>query len=154
MTSPSHDLDQQRGVPDQPEAPDGPVVPDVPEAPDGPVVPDAPVAPDGPEVADLDEAPVVLVEWEATARRVRRSSLVLLTMAVVAWVVASVATGGWRVGVLGNLLGLALGAMFVVELVVVGGSAVRGLLRAGDRGERLSSHDVGLFPPRRRRDAD
>lgn len=92
-----------------------------------------------------------LVEWEATARRLRRSSVVLLGAGLVAWVVTSVVESQWSLAGLGNWLGLALLAMFVAEVVVVGGSAVRGLLRAGDAGERLSSNDVGLFPPTPRR---
>lgn len=124
--------------------------------------PDAPVEPtaDVPAHEPAPDDPVgrgpgpALVEWEATARRLRRSSTVLLSVAVVAWVVSSLVTGAWRLATLGNWLGLALGLMFLVEVVVVGGSAVRGLLRAGDRGERLSSHDVGLFPPTPRRHTD
>jgi hypothetical protein len=38
-----------------------------------------------------------------------------------------------------------------VEFVVVGGSALRGMLRAGERGERLASGDVMLLPPQVRR---
>ena len=41
---------------------------------------------------------------------------------------------------------LALAGMFLVEVVVVGGSALRGMLRAGDRGERLAGGDVGPAP--------
>ena len=41
--------------------------------------------------------------------------------------------------------------MIVVEFVVVGGSALRGMLRAGERGERLSGRDVMLLPPQVRR---
>lgn len=93
-----------------------------------------------------------LVDWEATARRLRRSSLVLLGSGLLAWVVTSLVRGAWSPASLGNWLGLALLAMFVAEVVVVGGSAVRGLLRAGDAGERLSSGDVGLLPPARRRE--
>ncbi len=96
--------------------------------------------------------PLRLVDWEATAHRLRRSSLVLLGFGLVAWVVTSAVDGQWTRAGLGNWLGLALLAMFVVEVVVVGGSAVRGLLRAGDAGERLSHGDVGLLPPARRRD--
>ena len=53
--------------------------------------------------------------------------------------------------------GLALALLFVAEVVIVGGSALRGMLAAGERGDRLASSDVSLLPPqltRRRRDPD
>jgi hypothetical protein len=73
----------------------------------------------------------------------------------VLWIVAAVREGWPAFGRLGELVGFGLLAAFVIELVVVGGAALRGMLRAGERGERLSSDDVGLIPPqlrRRRRD--
>lgn len=70
---------------------------------------------------------------------------------MLAWGVAGASGDGWSPGALGNWVGLALLGMFVVEVIVVGGSAVRGMLRAGDRGERLAGPDVGLFPPGRPR---
>ncbi|MBY5164310.1 hypothetical protein [Salsipaludibacter albus] len=91
-----------------------------------------------------------LVDWAITARRVGRSAVVLVALAVVAWVVRAAIVDAWTWSHLGNWLGLALGGIFVVELFVVGGSALRGMLRAGERGERLASHDVGLLPPLRR----
>lgn len=94
---------------------------------------------------------VPLVDWVVTARRVGRSALVLLALALAAWMVRAVVVGRWSFGDLGNLVGLALAASVVTALVVVGGSALRGMLRAGERGERLSSADVGLLPPVRRR---
>lgn len=100
------------------------------------------------------EAPPRLVDWEGTARRIRRSALVLLGAAVLAWFVVGALDGDWSQQALANWLGLAVLAMFVAEVVVVGGSAARGLLRAGDRGERLSGADVGLFPPTRSRPDD
>lgn len=60
------------------------------------------------------------------------------------WTVSAVAGGPG----LGTWLGIALGLIFVAELVIVGGSALRGMLRAGERGERLARSDVGLLPPR------
>lgn len=93
-----------------------------------------------------------LVEWEDTARRVRRSALVLGGLALVGWAVSGALDGGaWTLRSLGTWAGFAVLAMFVAEVVVVGGSAARGLLRAGERGERLSGGDVGLFPPTRPR---
>jgi hypothetical protein len=45
---------------------------------------------------------------------------------------------GWSLRLLAELVGFGLLASFVVEFVVVGGSAARGLLRAGERGDRLA----------------
>jgi hypothetical protein len=80
-----------------------------------------------------------------------RSTAVLLAAAVLGWVVHAAVVGTWSWRYLGNWLGLALAAIFLMELLVVGGSALRGMLRAGERGERLSGHDVGILPPGRRR---
>lgn len=104
---------------------------------------------------DARDAPVVstprLVDWQATGRRLARSTMAVALVTVTAWVVAAVARGSWSLASVPDWLGLGLLVLFVVEVVVVGGSAVRGLLRAGEHGERLSGPDVGLVPPRRRR---
>ena len=76
---------------------------------------------------------------------------VLVTLVVVGWLVDGiVGDTGFRLRVLGELGGLALLATFVAEVVVVGGASVRGMLRAGDRGERLAGSDVSLLPPQLR----
>lgn len=95
-----------------------------------------------------DRGAVGLVDWHRTGRRVRTSVLVLAGAVLVVWVVLSLLGDGFEVRTLGGLVGLALALLFVVELVVVGGAAVRGMLRAGERGERLASRGVGLLPPR------
>lgn len=95
-----------------------------------------------------DPGAVGLVDWGRTGRRVRTSVLVLGGAVLVAWVVVSLLGDGFDARTLGGLVGLALAVLFVVELVVVGGAAVGGLLRAGERGERLASRGVGLLPPR------
>jgi hypothetical protein len=94
-----------------------------------------------------------LIDWGRAARR--------LGVLAVLWAVAAglgslgtaaltgdAATGPW-LGV--AAFGLGLSAVGVVAV-----SAVRGMLRAGDRGERLAGDDVALRPPqirrRRRRD--
>lgn len=108
----------------------------------------------GADMNDPNPTPPPLVDFAGTARRIRRSVLVLGALGVVGWVVVGLATGGPDPRDLGAWAGLVLAGMFVVELVVVGGSALRGMLRAGDRGERLASGDVSLLPPqvtRRRR---
>lgn len=95
-----------------------------------------------------------LVDYPATARRMRRSAIVIGTMVVVTWLVVGLVSGGPGLRDLPGFFLLGLVAMFVVEVWVVGGSAVRGMLRAGERGERLSSDDVAIIPPqllRRRR---
>ena len=88
-----------------------------------------------------------LVDFARAARRIRSSAVTLGTLALVGWVVTGLVTDGVAVADLGAWVGLVLLGMFLVELVVVGGSALRGMLRAGDRGERLAGDDVGLLPP-------
>ena len=95
-----------------------------------------------------DPGAVGLVDWGRTGRRVRTSVVTLTALVLVAWVGLSLAGGGFDPGTLGGLVGLAIAGLFVIELVVVGGAALRGMLRAGERGERLSSRGVGLLPPR------
>lgn len=95
-----------------------------------------------------DPGAVGLVDWGRAGRRVRASVLVLAAGVLLAWVVLSLVGDGFEARTLGGLLGLAFAVLFVVELVVVGGAALRGMLRAGERGERLASRGVGLLPPR------
>lgn len=95
-----------------------------------------------------DPGAVGLVDWGRTGRRVRTSVLTLTAVVLAAWVVLSVAGDGFDLGTLGGLVGLAMAVLFVIELVVVGGAALRGMLRAGARGERLSSQGVGILPPK------
>lgn len=102
----------------------------------------------GQPAAQDDPGAVGLVDWGRTGRRVRASALLLGTAVLVVWTVVSVLGDGFDVRTLAGLVGLALGVLFVVELVVVGGAALRGMLRAGERGERLASDGVGLLPPR------
>lgn len=88
-----------------------------------------------------------IVDFTRAARRLRVSAVVLGAGAVVGWITTGLVTDGLVLGDLGTWVGLALLGMFLVELVVVGGSALRGMLRAGDRGDRLAGGDVGLLPP-------
>lgn len=102
--------------------------------------------------ADADDPFVgTLVDWRRTALRIRRSATMIGIAVALAWLIVGVATGGLRAADLGTYLFLALAAMIVVEFVVVGGSALRGMLRAGERGERLAERDVMLIPPQLRR---
>lgn len=88
-----------------------------------------------------------LVDWGTVGRRLRLTAVILLGLAVAAWVLVGALRGRVHPADLWDYLGLALVGMFVAELVVVGGSAIGGLLRAGERGERLAREDVGMLPP-------
>lgn len=88
-----------------------------------------------------------LVDWARTARRLRLLSAVLATGVLVAWLALSAVQGGLRPRLLGELVGLAVLAAVALEVLVVGGAALRGLLTAGRRGERLAAPDVSLLPP-------
>ena len=105
---------------------------------------DAPDATPDPYVGEL-------VDFRATARRIRRSALIIGGLVLVSWLVSGLIRGSLDVGDLPEWGLVGVVVMFVVEVVVVGGSALRGMLRAGERGERLSSDDVALVPPQLRR---
>ncbi len=85
----------------------------------------------------------------------RRVLLVAGVGLLTAWPVVGWVRGtGLSIALLGELVGWAVLAAVVGEFVVVGGSALRGMLRAGDRGHRLAGDDVAIIPPqllRRRR---
>ena len=83
----------------------------------------------------------------AIARRLGRTLAIIATGVVALWLVEVVRRGDPALDRLGTLVGLGLAAAFVGEVVVVGGGAVRGLLAAGERGERLAGSDVTLLPP-------
>lgn len=109
---------------------------------------------DPPEHRDATATPaadggeVAVVDWARTGRRLRISASALLAAAVLTWLGAGLVRGRLAPSDLGDHVGFALAALFVIEVVVVGGSAVRGMLRAGERGHRLAGSDVGLLPPR------
>ena len=96
---------------------------------------------------DTSQTPAPLIDWGRVGRRMGWSAAVLGGLTLLVWLFVGLSRGGPSLGDLGGYIGLALGAMFVVELVVVGGAAVRALLRAGERGDRLARGDVGLLPP-------
>lgn len=88
-----------------------------------------------------------IVDLSRTARRLRLSFTLLGTVVVAVFAVASLTGGTAAWALLAELVGLALLTAFVVEVVVVGGSALKGMLAAGARGERLARDDVSLIPP-------
>jgi len=88
-----------------------------------------------------------IVQWSATAHRLRRTLLGLLAVIVTTFLVVSAARGTLELLLLAELLGLGLLVAFGIEVVVVGGAALRAMLTAGERGERLAGQDVGLLPP-------
>ncbi len=88
-----------------------------------------------------------ILDWPGTARRLRRSALGLAAVVVTVFVVVSLSRGEATLGLLGELVGLALLVAFLIEVVVVGRAALRAMLTAGERGERLAGQDVGLLPP-------
>ncbi|MEX0868994.1 MAG: hypothetical protein WD011_04915 [Nitriliruptoraceae bacterium] len=109
-------------------------------------------------MADAHDEPVpaaAVVDFARVGRRLRRSLTFVVVGALVSWPVFGVARGvGLSLRLLGELAGWAALAAFVIELVIVGGAAMRGLIRAGARGDRLARGDVTLVPPqllRRRR---
>ena len=97
-----------------------------------------------------DERP--LVDWARTGRRLRRVVALLTILVVVVWAVLGVVgDGGFELRLLGELAGLGLLVAIAAEVVIVGSVALAGMLRAGERGERLAGSDVSLLPPQLRR---
>jgi hypothetical protein len=93
-----------------------------------------------------------LIDWSRLGRRMAVVALGwVLVIALGAAVTAALA--GLTRGAL--LLWLGLGAVGLVAsaITLIAASAVGGMVRAGDRGQRLSSDDVGLSPPQVRRRA-
>jgi hypothetical protein len=88
-----------------------------------------------------------LVDWHRTGRRLRRQAVIILTLVVVAWLVLGLRAGAPTARTLAELLGLGVLVAIAGEIVVVGGAALKGLLVAGDRGDRLAGTDVSLLPP-------
>lgn len=88
-----------------------------------------------------------IVDWARTARRLRRQLVVIAAVVVVAWLVVGLTRDMLGLRLLAEIAGLGALAAVAAEFVVVGGAALRGMLRAGERGERLSRADVSLLPP-------
>lgn len=88
-----------------------------------------------------------LVDWAFTARRLRRQLLIVAVGIVVVWLAVGIARGSLTFGLLGEVAGFGVLIAVALEIVIVGGAALRGMLRAGERGERLAGADVSLLPP-------
>jgi hypothetical protein len=88
-----------------------------------------------------------IVDWHRTGRRLRRQAVVILVVVVVAWLLLGFRAGGPSVRSFAELLGLGVLLAVAGEVVIVGGAAFRGMLTAGERGDRLASSDVSLLPP-------
>jgi hypothetical protein len=88
-----------------------------------------------------------LVDWGRTGRRLRRQALVLAGLVVVAWLAVGIRDGGLSGRTLAELAGFGVLLAVAAEIVIVGGAALRGMLVAGERGERLAEQDVSLLPP-------
>jgi hypothetical protein len=116
----------------------------VPEPPARPIqvvpVPDA-------DASTTPTSPTPVVDFPRTWRRLRVSLLSVGGLVVLGWLVLGALGDGWSLRLLAELFGLGLFLSFAVEVVVVGGSAARGMLRAGERGDRLAGGDVSLLPP-------
>lgn len=88
-----------------------------------------------------------IIDWSRTARRLRTVLLGIGGTAVTLWLVLGFIGDGPSLRLLAELGGIGILCVFAVEVVVVGGAAIRGMFTAGERGERLASQDVFLLPP-------
>jgi cation transporter-like permease len=88
-----------------------------------------------------------IVDHTGIARRLRRWLVLLLAATLLAWLIGGLVGDGPTLSGLMGLLGVAVLLALLVEVVVVGGAAVAGALRAGERGDRLAAPDVTLLPP-------
>ena len=95
------------------------------------------------DVHDLEP----IVDWSRTGRRLRRQLVVIGVVVVVAWLVVGLTRDALTGRLLAEFVGVGVLLSVASEFVVVGGAALRGVLRAGERGDRLSGTDVSLLPP-------
>lgn len=94
---------------------------------------------------DAEHPPIV--NWSRTARRLRLALSALGVVVIVVWLAFGLAGDGFRLSRLAELAGVAILLALVLEAVIVGGAALRGMFVAGSRGDRLARPDVALFPP-------
>ena len=106
----------------------------------------------GDQGAELGPA---LVDWRRVARRLGIVAVVWIAIAAVGPLVTLAIADGAATGL---WLGIGAVGLGITAVAVVARSAFAGMLRAGDRGERLAGDDVGLTPPplpgRSRRDRE
>lgn len=87
------------------------------------------------------------MDWSGVGRRLVRVLIAVAAVAILGVAVSWSLTGEpTRTAVL-LWLGIAALLLVVGTVLVVSVSAWRGMLRAGDQGERLGGGDVGLLPP-------
>lgn len=91
-----------------------------------------------------------LLEHGRTARRVRRLVVIVGVLGLVGFAATWLVDGGLSADVFLLWAGLVALAAVLGAMVIVAAAAFRGMLRAGDRGERLADRDVGLIPPQLR----
>ncbi len=95
---------------------------------------------------DGEEGARNLVDWRRLARRLWLLALMWIALGMVGGVVTTALLGrGAGVGAL--WAGIAALGFLACVLATVALSAIVGMLRAGERRERLAGGDVGLLPP-------
>lgn len=88
-----------------------------------------------------------IVDWTRLGRTVAALVVGWVLVAAIGPAVTAALTGGIDRGVVLLWVGLGTAGLVATLVVAIAVSAVRGMLRAGDRGERLARDDVGLSPP-------
>lgn len=93
-----------------------------------------------------------LIDWSRLGRRMAVITLGWVLVVGLGAAVTEALAGLTREGL---LLWVGLGAVGLVTsaITLLAASALAGMIRAGDRGERLAGDDVGLSPPQVRRRA-
>ena len=91
-----------------------------------------------------------LLDHGRTVQRVRALAVVVGGSAAVGVGVSWLVAGGPSRDAFLLWAGLAVLVTVLGAITIVTAAAVRGMLRAGDRGERLADGDVGLVPPQLR----
>ncbi|MDP9023720.1 MAG: hypothetical protein M3N57_13690, partial [Actinomycetota bacterium] len=96
-----------------------------------------------------DERHQPLVDFTWVRRCIGVVGAVWAAVAVLGAVVSAGLGGGLSAAAVRLWLGVAALGTVVSAVGLVAWSALGGMVRAGDRGDRLAGDDVGLLPPRR-----
>lgn len=96
----------------------------------------------------MSERDEPLVDFDAVPRALRLA-VGLITVGVLVGAVVDGLLRGLTFQTLGRWAGIYVVVLVLVAAVVTAVHALRGAGRAGSRGERLTSDDVGLLPRRR-----